>query len=160
MLRTVTVTNQKGFRLNRIHNIAASVALCLAAVATAAAAELPLTVAQVEKATGLSGLSTKQAKYDKAGTNFITSGGDLALTVKLAGAQAYEIWKSHPSIDDQAPFAGLGEDAVRSRKGRYICFRKSGTGLCVVGMPGLAAKPALVSEEQLLELARLAAARL
>lgn len=140
----------------RIAVLAAAAACCL----NAAAADLPLTVAQVEKATGLSGLSTKPAKYDKVGTNFVTASGQIALTVKVASAAVYEVWKSQPSMGDQVPLAGVGDDAISSKTGRYFCFRKSGTGVCIVGMPSFPGKPALLNEAQLLELARLAAAHL
>ncbi|MEK8031249.1 hypothetical protein AACH06_10515 [Ideonella sp. DXS29W] len=143
----------------RLATSALAATLCATAI-TALAADLPLSIAQVEKTTGLSGLSTKPAKYDKAGTNFVTSSGQVALTVKVASAEVYEIWKSHPSMSDQASLAGVGEDAVSSKKGRYVCFKKAGTGVCVVGMADLPGNPAPLSDGQLLELARLAASHL
>ncbi len=138
---------------------ALAAALALFASAIAVAAE-PLTVAQIEKATGLSGLSAKPAKYDKAAQNYVTGKNELAVTVKVASASVYEVWKSQPSMSDQVPLSGLGEDAISSRKGRYICFRKSGAGVCVTGMVSLGEAPPLVSDAKLLELARLAASNL
>jgi hypothetical protein len=121
--------------------------------------ELPLTVAQVEKVTGQSGLTTKPAKYDKAGTNFVTTQGATVITLKVASASVYDVWKSQPSMDDQVAYAGLGDDAVISKKGHYICFKKSGQGVCVVGSIELPGKPALAADAHIAELAKLAAAR-
>jgi hypothetical protein len=127
---------------------------------TLALAAEPLTIQQIEKVTGLTGLSAKPGKYDKASRNYLTAKDDLALTVKTASASTYEVWKSNPSMNDQAPVAGLGEDAVASKKGRYVCFKKKDTGICVAGMVALPGAPELVSDSQLLELARLAASQL
>jgi hypothetical protein len=136
------------------------VVLAAAAASGLAFAAEPLTTAQVEKVTGLSGLSIKPAKYDKVAKNYVTSKNDLAVSVKVASAAIYDVWKSQPSMDDQTSLPGLGEEAITSKKGRYICFKKAGTGLCVVGMVALPGTPALVSDAQLLELARLAASNL
>lgn len=136
------------------------VALVLASVfGRAVADDLPLTVAQVEKITGQSGLATKAAKYDKAGTNFVTAQGATVITLKVARAGIYDVWKSQPAMNDQAAYAGLGEDAVISKKGHYICFKKSGRGVCVVGGIDLPGKPALATDAHIAELAKLAAAR-
>jgi hypothetical protein len=140
---------------------ASILAVVLAAFATgsARAAEL-LTIALVEKVTGLSGLSIKPAKYDKSAKNFVTANNEVAVSVKLAPASMYDFWKSQPSMSDQTALAGLGEDAVTSKKGRYVCFKKSTSGVCVTGMVSLPGSPALISDEQLLQLARQAAANL
>lgn len=125
----------------------------------AAAGDLPLTVAQVEKVTGQSGLATKAAKYDKAGTNFVTAQGATVVTLKVASASVYDVWKSQPSMNDQVAYPGLGEDAVASKKGHYICFKKSGQGICVIGDIDLPGKPALATDAHVAELARLAATK-
>jgi len=129
-------------------------ALIVAAAASPAqSAELPLAISQVEKVTGLSGLTTKPAKYDKVGTNFVTAQGQTVITLKVASAAIYDVWKSHPSMNDQAPLAGVGEDAVVSKQGHYICFKKSGQGVCVVvGNAGTTP----MSDAQIVELAKLA----
>jgi hypothetical protein len=62
--------------------------------ATTFAADLPLTVAQVEQVTALSGLNTKPAKYDKLGTNFNTPDGATVITLKVGTSNLYESWKS------------------------------------------------------------------
>ena len=126
---------------------------------TAAAAE-PLSIAQVEKVTGLKGLSVKPAKYDKVARNFVNAENEIAVSVKVAGASVYEVWKSQPSFPDQVALSGLGEDAITSKQGRYICFKKATAGVCVTGMFATGGKPALVGDAALLELARLAAATL
>lgn len=130
--------------------------LALSSAGLAFAAE-PLTVAQIEKVTGLAGLSAKPAKYDKSALNYVTAKNELAVSVKVASAAIYDVWKSQASIDDQASLSGIGEDAISSKKGRYICFKKAGTGVCVTGMPSLSGGQPLVSDAKLLELARLAA---
>jgi hypothetical protein len=120
----------------------------------------PLTVAQIEKVTGLSGLVAKPAKYDKVATSYVTAKNESALTLKVASAAVYEVWKSQPPMDDQTALSGLGDDAIISKKGRYVCFKKAGAGVCVVGMFVLPGKPTIVSDAQLLELARLASSNL
>jgi hypothetical protein len=140
---------------------ASILALVLAALATSSAtAAEPLTIAQVEKVTGLSKLSVKPAKYDKSAKNFVTANNDVAVSVKLAPASMYDLWKSQPSMSDQTALAGVGEDALMSKKGRYVCFKKSSSGVCVTGMVSMPGSPALVNDEQLLQLARQAAAKL
>lgn len=138
---------------------AACALLALCAGGLAFAAE-PLTMAQIEKVTGLTGLSAKPGKYDKAAQNYVTPKNELVVTVKVASASVYEVWKSQPSMNDQTPLAGLADDAISSRKGRYVCFKKGGTGVCVTGMVSLGEAPPLVSDAKLLELARLAASNL
>lgn len=125
----------------------------------ASAAE-PLTVAQIEKVTGLTGLIGKPAKYDKVATSYVTATNESAFTLKVASAAVYGVWKAQPAMDDQAPLSGLGDDAIRSKKGRYVCFKKASAGVCVIGMFALPGKPAIVSDAQLLELARLASSNL
>ena len=117
----------------------------------------PLSVAEVEKITGLSGLSVTASKYDKGGISFVTADKSLVLAVKLQSAEIYEVWKSQPAFADQAPLAGIGTDAVASKTGRYVCFKKANKGTCVTAMPAMMKKPALVSDAQLIELARTAA---
>lgn len=136
------------------------VAACIAVTAFSACAADVLTVAQVEKVTGLSGLKTKPSKYDKGGTSFVTAGDDLAVAVKNQSAAVYEVWKSHPSFEDQKTLAGVGDDAIVSGRGRYVCFKKAGKGICITGMYDMPGKPALVNDAQLVELARVAAAGL
>jgi hypothetical protein len=139
-----------------VSNRLAPVVLLVAAVALPAlCADLPLTVAQVERVTGLSGLSTKPAKYDKVGTNFVTADGKTVITLKVASASIYDTWKSQPSMDDQAPYPGLGDDAVASKKGHYVCYKKAAQGVCVVGNFG---GPS-VTDAQVAELAKMAAAK-
>jgi hypothetical protein len=141
-----------------VSNRFAPVALFIAAVASPVwSAELPLSVPQVEKVTGLAGLSTKPAKYDKVGTNFVTAQGKTVITLKVASVSIYDVWKSQPAMDDQAAYAGVGEDAVISKKGRYICFKKAGQGVCVVGDISLPGSPPLATDAQIAELAKLAA---
>lgn len=128
--------------------------------AGAAMAAEPLSVAQVEKVTGLKGLSVKPAKYDKVAKNYVTADKETAISVKVAGAAVYDVWKSQPSFPDQIALPGLGEDAITSKQGRYICFKKASTGVCVTGMFAAGGKPPLVSDAALLDLAKLAAANL
>jgi hypothetical protein len=139
--------------------IALAVSLLVSIVGPALGADLPLSVAQVEKVTGQSGLTTKPAKYDKVGTNFVTAQGTTVITLKVASTGIYDIWKSQPSMDDQVTYAGVGEDAVASKKGRYICFKKAGQGVCVVGGIELPGKPALATDAHVVELAKLAASK-
>lgn len=143
--------------MSKLRAAGAILALCAAGLTFAAE---PLTVAQVEKATGLTGLSVKPAKYDKAAQNYVTAKNELAVSVKIASASVYEVWKSQPSMSDQASVSGLGDDAISSKKGRYVCFKKGVAGVCVTGMVSLGEGQPLVSDEKLLELARLAASNL
>lgn len=138
---------------------AAGALLTLLVSASAFAAE-PLTLAQIEQVTGLTGLTSKPGKYDKSAQNYVTAKNELAVSVKVANAAIYEVWKSQPSMNDQAPLSGLGDDAISSKTGRYICFRKGSNGICVTGMVSLSKGQPLVSDAKLLELARLAAANL
>jgi len=132
--------------------------LALAAFAFDACAAEALTVAQVEKVTRLSGLSTQPSKIDKAGTDFVTSKDELVVTVKLTSAAAFDLSRSHPLHVDQVALKGLGDEAFTSKAGRYICFKKAGTGACITRAAALPNKPVLLTEAQLLQLARLAAA--
>ena len=140
-------------------SVALAALLLVSIVGPALGADLPLSPAQVEKVTGQSGLSTKPAKYDKVGTNFVTAQGTTVVTLKVASAGIYDIWKSQPSMDDQVTYAGVGEDAVASKKGRYICFKKAEQGVCVVGGIELPGKPALATYAHVAELAKLAASK-
>jgi hypothetical protein len=133
--------------------------LFTSAAATVAAADA-LNVAQVEKVTGLSGLSVRAAKYDKAARVFVTAKDEMVVSLKQANAEIYEVWKTKPSFSDQAPLAGIGDDAISSKKGRYVCFKKGGQGACVTAMAALVGTPAAANDAQVLELARLAAAAL
>ena len=135
----------------------ALLALCASSLTFAAD---PLSLAQIEKVTGLSGLSAKPGKYDKASQNYLTAKNELAVSVKVASASVYDVWRSQPSMNDQAPLSGLGDEAISSKKGRYICFKKGATGVCVTGMVSLGDGQPLVSDAKLLELARLAASNL
>lgn len=139
--------------------IALAVVLSASAIPNAFAGE-PLSIAQIEKVTGLSGLVAKPAKYDKVAKDYVTAKNEVAVSVKVTGASVYDVWKSQPSMSDQEGLPGLGEDAIVSRKGRYVCVKKNNTGVCVTGMPSLKSSPALVSDAQLLELAKLAAANM
>jgi hypothetical protein len=140
-------------------------AIALAVVLTAfgsgnALAGEPLSIAQIEKVTGMSGLVAKPAKYDKSAKDYVNAKNEFAVSVKIAGAAVYDIWKNQASMSDQEALPGIGDDAIFSKKGRYVCFKKSSTGVCVTGMVSLKGSPALVSDVQLLELAKLAAANL
>lgn len=98
----------------------------------AQAAELPLSIAQVEATTGQTGMTTRPTKYDKQGTNFVSAEGANVVTLKVATSAVYEVWKSQPAMDDQSLLPGIGEEAVTSKKGHYVCFRKSTQGVCVI----------------------------
>jgi hypothetical protein len=147
----------QGMLLNRIHLCVATAALSCSCIASAVE---PLSIAQIEKVTGLSGLVAKPAKYDKVATAYVTASNASALTVKIASAAVYDVWKSQPPMDDQAPLSGLGDEAISSKKGRYVCFKKANAGVCVIGAYALPGKPAIVSDVHLLELARLASSNL
>ncbi len=136
------------------------IACALMIVAQAAAAAEVLTVAQVEAVTGLSGVTTKPAKYDKGGINFVTPSGDMVVSLKNQAASVYDVWKSQPSFSDQVSLSGLGEEGISSKQGRYVCFKKAARGICVTGMVALPDKKPLVSDAQLEKLARLAASNL
>jgi hypothetical protein len=125
----------------------------------AEAAELPLSVSQVETTIGRSGLATKPAKYDKQSTNFVTADGANIVTLKVASSAVYEVWKAQPAMDDQKMMSGIGEEAVTSKKGHYICFKKSTQGICVVSGAALPGRPAPATYEQVIQLAKLAATK-
>jgi hypothetical protein len=110
----------------------------------------PLTVKQIEKVAGTAGMVAKPGRYDTGSLRYYTSKNDLVLTIKVASASTYEVWKSQPSATDQVPVSGLGEDAVSSKEGHYVCFKKAGTGVCILGME--LAAPVLIGDAQILEL--------
>lgn len=132
------------------------VAAALALASLSAQAADALTVAQVEKITGLAGLTVGPSKYDKGGISFM-AGKDLVVAVKQESADAYAVWKEQGARGDQQPLAGVGEDAITSKKARYVCFRKSGRGICLTAMPP---KMSPIDDEKLLALAKAAAANL
>lgn len=136
------------------------IACALMVAAQAAAGAEVLTVAQVETVTGLSGLSVKPAKYDKGGINFVTASGDMVVSLKNQAASVYEVWKSQPSLSDQVPVPGLGDDGLYSKTGRYVCFKKADRGICVTGMVAMPDQKPLISDAQLEKLARVAASHL
>lgn len=131
-------------------------ALALTGAALSAQAADALTVAQVEKITGLTGLKVEPSKYDKGGISFM-AGKDLVVAVKQESADAYAVWKEQGARGDQQPLAGVGEDAITSKKARYVCFRKSGRGICLTAMPP---KMSPIDDDKLLALAKAAAANL
>jgi len=98
----------------RIPLLLAVAALSCGGVASAAE---PLTVAQSEKVTGLSGLVARPAKCDKGATSCVTAKNESAVTLKVAGAAVYDAWTSQPAVDDQAPLSGLGDEAIISKNG-------------------------------------------
>jgi hypothetical protein len=132
------------------------ISLALSAITSSAAAAEPLTVAQVEKVTRLSGLSAQPSKNDKAATDFITRKDELVITFKVTTATAFNLSRSHPWLVDQVGLPGLGDEAFTSKVGRYICFKKGSMGACMTRAAALPNKPALVTEAQLLQLARVA----
>lgn len=119
-----------------------------------------LSIGQIEEVIGIFGLSAKPSKYDKVATAYVTAKKESVLTLKLASAAVYDVWKSQPPMDDQLPLDKLGDDAIISQKGRYVCFKQADASVCVIGMRALPGKPALVSDAKLLELARLASSSL
>lgn len=82
-------------------------ALALTGAALSAQAADALTVAQVEKITGLTGLKVEPSKYDKGGISFM-AGKDLVVAVKQESADAYAVWKEQGARGDQQPLAGVG----------------------------------------------------
>lgn len=126
-------------------------------VATAAQAADPLTVAQVESVTGLTGLKMQPSKVDRTARTFTTATDELALTMKLAHASVFEFWREQPSADDQAPVKGLGDEAFASAKGRYVCFRKASKGVCLIARAATGNAAQLVTETHLMTLAKMTA---
>jgi hypothetical protein len=111
------------------------------------------------KATGLAGLHAVTGKYDKGGFSVVDGKNQVVVSVKDQPASVYAVWKS------QAPgqaVAGLGDDAFLSKTGQVvsICFKKSDRGVCVSGSTTELPGSAVVSEAQLMNLARTAASHL
>lgn len=120
----------------------------------------PLSVAQVESVTGLKGLTVASSKVDRTAKTFTTADNELALTMKLAHASVFDFWRDQASADDQAPLKGLADEAFASKKGRYVCFRKASKGMCLVAKAATGSAAQLISDAQLMELAKTAAANL
>ena len=142
--------------MKHVHSTLLTVILAVSAPLAQAAG--PLSAAEVEKVTGLSGLHTAAGKYDKTGFNVLDAKGQIVVSVKDQPASVYEIWKQAPA----QPVAGLGEAAFLSKTGRVasICFKKSGRGICVSGSTSELPGSAAVTEAQLMDLARAAASHL
>jgi len=134
-------------------------ALALALSASLAQAAGPLSVAEVEKATGLTGLHTATAKYDKTGINVLDAKGQIVVSIKDQPASVYEVWKQ--AMPGQA-VSGLGDAAFQSKTGSLIsvCFKKAVRGVCVSGSTSVVPGSAAVTEAQLMDLARTAASHL
>ena len=126
----------------------------------AAQANELLTLQQVEKVTGLTGLSVNPSRYNNAGISFINERSELAVAVKTESAEIYAAWKAQPAFPDQTPLKGIGQDAFTSKTGRYLCFKKAKRGVCVMAMVPLADREPMVNDEQLLRLAKLVAKNL
>lgn len=143
----------------RIRVALGALALVFATAAQAQSAE-PLSVAQVESVTGLKGLTLANSKVDRSAKTFTTPDNELALTMKIAHASIFDFWRDQASADDQAPLKGLGDEAFTSKKGRYVCFRKASKGVCLVAKAATGNAAQLISEAQLMELAKTTVANL
>lgn len=124
-----------------------------------AAAKDPLSVAEVEKVAKQQGLKIAESKTWKEDREFLTPQNQAILFLKINTADLYATWKSGYG-DGAKPLAGIGDDAFMSSAGGFatVCFRRKTQGICV--MPGFVNGRFSLTEPQIIELAKIAAANL
>ncbi len=139
-------------------------AVALLWCATGAMAQA-LTVQDVEKAGGLTGVKTVAKDPSKGAggeLNFAGADDKLVLMVMIQPASMYEFWKKQYGAKAQ-PVANLGSEAYRSAPGGfigYVFFLKGSQGVWVQSMGWKKDGSASFTAAQLEQLARAAAAKL
>ncbi len=123
-----------------------------------------LTVAEVEKISGLTGLHTvpkNQAMGAGGELNIAGADNKLVLMVMVQPQSTFEFWKKQYGAKGE-PVAKLGSEAFRSKPGEfisYVVFLKGGTGVWVQSMGWKKGGGANFNAQQLEELAKLAEPR-
>jgi hypothetical protein len=118
--------------MNRFRTVAIACALLSSCLAARAQAPDPrLTIADVEKATGLSGVKqVAQGSMTGAGgdLNFVGPDGKLILMVKFATASLYEATKKNQTVF-HAVVPDIGDEAFDAPPGamQYVLYVKKGT---------------------------------
>lgn len=139
-------------------------AILLATLPVAGFAADILTVADIEKAGGLSGVKMVPKDPSKGAGgehNFAGSDGKLVAMVMIQPASMYGTWKQRFGSNGEA-VAGLGDEAFRTKPGaliNYVVFRK-GTNAVWVQSMGYRGAAQTFSAAQLTGLAKLAAGRM
>ncbi|MFZ6756079.1 hypothetical protein ACO0K9_02575 [Undibacterium sp. Ji50W] len=139
--------------------------LLLAALSCSAVASDLLSVADIEKTTGLSGVqSVPKDPVKGAGgeLNFANAEKKLVAIVMIQDASMFDFWnKQYGKLGTSV--SGLGSDAFQTKPGSaipYVVFKKSGKAVWIQSMGWDKAGKANLNDEQLLGLAKLAASRL
>lgn len=128
--------------------------VALAVLPLCAAAQDPLSVAEVERVTQYKGLKVVPSRLP-VDREFQTPQGATVLVVRADTADMYAMWKQVAGKTAR-PLPGVGEDAFVGKAGlAYVCVRKKAQGVCVT--PGYEKGRAVLSEPQLVELAKVAA---
>lgn len=129
--------------------------VALAVLPLCAAAQDPLSVADVERLTPYKGLKVIQSQLLPIDKTFENSKGQAVLVLRVASGDLYATWKQVAGKGTR-PLPGIGDDAFLGTEGPvYACFRKKSKGVCVV--PGYEKGRPVLSEPQLIELTKLAA---
>jgi len=138
--------------------------LLAALTATSAPATDLLTVADVEKVSGLSDLhKTPKDQSKGAGGDLNFAGKDNKLVAMvMISTSMYDSWKKQyaKSCD---PVSDLGSEAFRTKAGAFpsfIVFRKGTSGVWIQSMGWKKDGSSTLSNAQLTELGRIAASRL
>lgn len=122
-----------------------------------AAAQDPLSVADVERLTPYKGLRLIQSPLLPIDKTFENPKGQIVLVLRVASGDLYATWKQVAGKGAR-PLPGIGDDAFLSTEGPvYACFRQRSKGVCVV--PGHEKGRAVLGEPQLVELAKVAAGK-
>lgn len=129
-------------------------AAAIALVPAWAAVKDPLSVAEVERVTQYKGLKVVPSRLP-VDREFQTPQGATVLVVRADTADMYAMWKQVAGKTAR-PLPGVGEEAFVGKAGlAYVCLRKKAQGVCVT--PGYEKGRAVLSEPQLVELAKVAA---
>ncbi|MFZ5521615.1 MAG: hypothetical protein ACOZD0_10475 [Pseudomonadota bacterium] len=134
----------------------ALLAAALTSMSGWAAAHDPLSVADVERLTGHKGLKVVASRLP-VDREFQTPQGDTVLLLRVDQADRYAMWKQAAGKKARA-LPAVGDEAFVGDMGlAFVCLRKKAQGICVT--PGYAKGRAVLSEPQLIELAKAAAAK-
>jgi hypothetical protein len=136
--------------------------LCMTSLAGAFQYAKYLTVADIEKATGLKGVRPIPQSADADGDlNFADKGGQLILSVTFLDATAYAGYKSSKA-GFKSPISGVGEEGFIGPAGDepafILVFRKAAFAVMLNTIPD--GKTTRLSMQQLTDLAKIIAARM
>ena len=148
----------------KLARVTAACACLLLALSTIAAAADLLTVADVEKVSGLTGLQlVPKNQATGAGGDLNFAGPDKKLVaIVMISTSMWDFWKKQYSAAGE-PVAGVGTEAFRTKPGAiisYVVVHKGNTAVWVQSMGWKKDGSATLTSAQLTDLAKLAAARL